>query len=67
MQPEGAIVYHTALGKCFKKTCEHDDEPKNAHVKRCKSPPAKASRDYNVGGRRKGLTTGYAGAERRQK
>ncbi len=64
-KPEGVIIYHTALGKYFKKTCEHDDEPKNAHVKKVRDP--KVPRDMNTGGRRKGLTTGYAGAERRVK
>jgi len=61
--PEGVIVYHVALGKYFKKTCEHDDEPKNAHVKKAREP--KAPRDPNTGGRRQGLTIGYAGVERR--
>lgn len=65
MKPEGVIVYHTALGKYFKKTCEHDDEPKNAHVKKDRAP--KQPRDPNVGGRRKGLVAGYVGAERRAK
>lgn len=63
MKPEGVVVYHTAASVLLKQTCEHDDEPKLAHVK--KDRPPKAPRDANVGGRRKGLTVGYGGAERR--
>jgi len=65
MDPEGVVVYHTASGHLFKKTCEHDDEPKNAHPKKEKSTQQAKSKDPNVGGRRKGLTTAYAGPERR--
>lgn len=38
MKPEGIVVYHTAGNLLFKKTCEHDDEPKNAHPKRERGP-----------------------------
>jgi hypothetical protein len=30
MQPEGIVVFHVAGGACFKKTLEHDSEPKSA-------------------------------------
>jgi hypothetical protein len=30
MQPEGVVVFHVASGACFKKTLEHDGEPKGA-------------------------------------
>jgi hypothetical protein len=28
MKPEGIIIYHTASGQLFKKTCEKDEQPK---------------------------------------
>lgn len=28
MKPEGIIIYHTAAGQLFKKTCEKDEQPK---------------------------------------
>lgn len=69
MKPEGMVIYHTALGKYFKKTCEHDDEPKNAHHQRVAGllPHSPKAHPYNPNttGRRKGLTPTYAGAERR--
>lgn len=69
MQPEGIVVYHEAAGHYFKKTCEHDDEPKNAHVKKEHPPQAKKTNPTGImwtGGRRKGATPGYVGPERRQ-
>ncbi len=30
MRPEGVVIYHVAAGVAFKKTLEHDDEPKSA-------------------------------------
>jgi len=67
--PEGIIVYHTAGGHYYKQTCEHDDEPKNAHVRKERPPQVKVQRTGGImwtGGRRKGATPGYAGQERRQ-
>ncbi len=49
-QPEGIIVYHVAAGSLFKKTCTHDDEPKNAHIK--KERPPRPPKDPSKGGRR---------------
>ena len=63
MKAEGIVLYHVAANRYFKKTCEHDEEPKNAHVKKERIP--KPPRDPNTGGRRIGLTPGYAGQERR--
>lgn len=54
MKPEGVVVYHATANLCFKKTCEHDDQPKIA------------PRDPNIGGRRKGLTLHYNGPLRRR-
>lgn len=68
MKPEGVVIYHHAAGNYFKKTCEHDDEPKNAHHLRAegKLPRSPKARPYNPNttGRRKGCE-GYAGIERR--
>lgn len=67
--PEGIVVYHAAGGHYYKKTCEHDDEPKNAHVKKERSPQKAKPKSEGImwtGGRRKGATAGYAGPERRQ-
>ena len=44
MKPEGVVVCHTASGHLFKKTCEHDDEPKGARVKKERSPQTKPVR-----------------------
>ena len=67
--PEGIVVYHVAGGHYYKKTCEHDDEPKNAHVKKERPPQKVRLKPEGImwtGGRRKGATLGYAGLERRQ-
>ena len=67
--PEGVVVYHTAGGHYYKKTCEHDDEPKNAHVKKDRLPQIKQVKVGGImwtGGRRHGPTPGYAGPERRK-
>lgn len=61
--PEGVVIYLSAANVLLKKTCEHDDEPKLAHVK--KDRPPKPPRDRNIGGRRKGGGADYAGADRR--
>ena len=61
--PEGVVVYLHAANVLLKKTCEHDDEPKLAHVK--KDRPPKQPRDRNSGGRRKGGGADYAGHDRR--
>ena len=67
MKPEGIIAYHTAGGHYYKATCEHDDEPKSAFVKKERLPkPPRAGGIMWTGGRRKGATAGYAGPERRQ-
>lgn len=67
MNPEGVITYHTAGGHYYKATCEHDDEPKGARVKKEHVPkPARVGGIMWTGGRRKGATAGYAGPERRQ-
>jgi hypothetical protein len=67
--PEGIVVYHVAGSHYYKQTCEHDDEPKNAHVKKDRVPQVKVQRTNGImwtGGRRHGATAGYAGPERRQ-
>lgn len=61
--PEGVVIYLSAANALFKKTCEHDDEPKLAHVK--KDRPPKPPRDRNTGGRRKGGGADYVGHDRR--
>jgi len=33
MKPEGIVIYHTASRVSFKKTIEHDDEPKSRQAK----------------------------------
>ena len=63
LKPEGVIVYLSAANVLLKKTCEHDDEPKLAHVK--KDRPPKPPRDRNIGGRRKGGGADYTGIDRR--
>ena len=68
MKPEGIVVFHHAAGHYFKKTCEHDDEPKNAHPKKERKPQEIVKREPQImwaGGRRKGATAGYVGTERR--
>ena len=50
--PEGVVVFHAASGMLFKKTCEHDDEPKNAHPKKEREPQQKRKGDPAQGGRR---------------
>jgi hypothetical protein len=62
-QPEGIIVYHVAAGFMFKKTCTHDDEPKNAHVKKERQP--RAPKDPSKGGRRIAQQI-FEGADRRK-
>lgn len=68
MQPEGIVVYHEASGHLYKKTCEYDDEPKNAHHLRAEGllPRSTKARPYdpNTTGRRKGCD-GFLGIERR--
>lgn len=67
MKPEGIVAYHTAGGHYYKRTCEHDDEPKGARVKNERLPkPPRVGGIMWTGGRRKGATVGYAGPERRQ-
>lgn len=68
MDPEGVVVYHTAASFCFKKTIKGDDHGKSheAHVKKVREPQAHKPKDPNVGGRRKALTIGYQGPERRK-
>lgn len=69
MKPEGIVVFHHAAGHYFKKTCEHDDEPKNAHPKKERRPQELVQRDPQImwtGGRRHGAIAGYAGPERRK-
>jgi len=68
MKPEGVVVFHSASGHLYKKTIEHDDEPKNAHVKKERLPQTvkpHAAEIMWTGGRRHGATTGYTGSERR--
>ena len=66
MKPEGVVVYHAASKQLFKTTCEHDDEPKNAHVKKDRLPRAPKVRDPNIGGRRiKNFGPLFGGHERR--
>lgn len=68
MKPEGIVVYHHAAGHYFKKTCEHDDEPKNAHAKKERTRQEVVKPEPRImwtGGRRHGATAGYAGVERR--
>lgn len=59
--PEGVVVYHTASRQLFKQLIENDDRPKTA----ANDPGERKPRDPNKGGRRVGLTPGYAGPERR--
>lgn len=66
--PEGIVIYHVASNHYYKKTIEHDDEPKLAHVKKERQPQAKRSRNTGImwtGERRQGATAGYTGTERR--
>ncbi|MDP3937685.1 MAG: hypothetical protein Q8R92_06065, partial [Deltaproteobacteria bacterium] len=60
MYPEGIVIYHSASRSLFKQVIENDDVPKTVAEKRERKP-----RDYNVGGRRKGLDPNYTGPERR--
>lgn len=59
MRPEGVVVYHSASNTLFKALLENDDVPKGLVDK------VRKIRDPNKGGRRVGLTPGYAGPERR--
>lgn len=59
MRPEGVVVYHAASRNLFKAVIENDDVPKGLADK------VRVPRDPNKGGRRVGLTPGYAGPERR--
>ena len=61
--PEGIVIYLAAANALLKKTCEHDDEPKLAHVKKDRLP--RPPRDRNAGGRRKGGGADYVGHDRR--
>lgn len=63
-QPEGIVLYHVAAQTLFKKTVEHDDEPKNAHLPRERKPQAVTTRNPNLGGRRKAELP-YDGPNRR--
>ena len=67
--PEGIVVYHTAAGHYYKKTCEHDDEPKNVHPKKERGhqnhPKEKQEPQIMLTGGRRCGATGYAGPERR--
>lgn len=68
MKPEGVVVFHHAAGHYFKKTCEHDDEPKNAHQKKERRPQEVVQREPQImwtGGRRQGTGQNYTGTERR--
>lgn len=60
---EGVVVYHVAGGHYYKKTCEHDDEPKNAHVKKERAP--RPPKDPSKGGRRVAQVA-YEGSDRRK-
>ena len=64
MKPEGVVVFHTAGNLLFKKTCEHDDEPKNAHPKKDRVPQEKKPKNPNIGGRRVGQFN-FVGLEKR--
>lgn len=68
MKPEGVVVFHHAAGHYFKKTCEHDSEPKNAHVKKEHRPQEVVQHEPRImwtGGRRQGSGENYVGTERR--
>ena len=65
MKPEGVVVFHTAGNLLFKKTCEHDEEPKNAHQKKERAPQEKKPKNPNIGGRRVGQFN-FIGPEKRE-
>ncbi len=65
MDPEGIIVYHDAAQQLFKKTCKHDEVPKNATPPRERKVQEHKPKDPTTGGRRKGCE-GYTGPERRK-
>lgn len=66
MQPEGVVVFHEASGRLYKVTCEHDDEPKNAHPRKERLLQDKKPKSPWTGGRRLGSGAFYRGKERRE-